>query len=33
MEIGEDIDAATGATISSGAMARGVREAVRLLAE
>ncbi|MHC4169976.1 MAG: FMN-binding protein [Planctomycetota bacterium] len=33
IEIGEDIDAATGATISSGAMARGVREAVRLLAE
>jgi hypothetical protein len=33
IEIGEDIDAATGATISSGAMAQGVREAVRLLAE
>lgn len=33
IEVGKDIDAATGATISSRAMARGVREAVRLLAE
>ena len=33
IEIGKDIDAVTGATISCKAMARGVREAVRLLAK
>lgn len=33
IEVGKDIDAVTGATISCQAMARGVRDAVRLLAE
>ncbi len=33
IEIGKDIDAVTGATISCKAMAQGVREAVGLLAE
>ena len=33
IEIGKDIDAVTGATISCKAMTRGVREAVRLLAK
>lgn len=31
LRLGEDIDAATGATISSGAVAQGVRRALRLL--
>jgi len=31
IEVGKDIDAVTGATISCKAMARGVRDAVRLL--
>ena len=33
IELGKDIDVVTGATISCGAMAQGVRQAVRLLAE
>lgn len=33
IEVGRDIDAVSGATISSRAMAQGVREAVRLLTE
>ena len=33
IEIGKDIDAVSGATISCDAMARGVREAIKLLAE
>ena len=33
IEVGKDIDAVTGATISCQAMARGVRDAVRLLAK
>jgi Na+-translocating ferredoxin:NAD+ oxidoreductase RnfG subunit len=33
IEVGKDIDAVTGATISCEAMARGVRDAVRLLAK
>ena len=33
IEVGKDIDAVTGATISCQAMARGVRDAVRRLAE
>jgi len=33
IELGNDIDAVTGATISCRAMAQGVRQAVRLLAE
>ncbi len=33
IEIGKDIDAVSGATISCDAMTRGVREAIKLLAE
>ncbi len=33
IKIGDDIDAVSGATISCRAMARGVREAIKLLAE